>query len=71
MATWLVFGEQIIGRVEAAHRDEAQALAYRRYADHPISRLQSLVSYEIGVDERRAAVQRRRYRNNDHENDAA
>ena len=71
MAVWLVFSEQVLGRVDAPHRDAAQALAYRKYADHPISRLQSLASYEIGIDERRAAQQRRVYRNNNHENDAA
>jgi hypothetical protein len=59
MATWLVFGEQVIGRVEARHRDEAQALAYQRYPTAPISRVQSEASYQISLEERRAAAQRR------------
>ena len=62
MARWLVFGEQILGAVEAPHRDAAQAAAYARFTDHPISRVQSEASYLVGEDERRAAVQRRRVR---------
>jgi len=60
MARWLVFGEQILGAVEAPHRDAAQAAAYAQFADVAISRVQSEASYLVGVDERRAAAQRRR-----------
>lgn len=60
MAQWIVFGEAEIGRIDAPHRDAAEAIACQRFGSRAVRRLQSAASYEISVEERRAAEQRRR-----------
>ena len=59
MATWIVFGETEIGRVDAPHRDAAEAVACQRFGSRLVRRVQSAASYAISVDEQRAAEQRR------------
>ena len=60
-AQWLVFGEHIIGRVEAASREMAERAADVAYGQtQAIARVQSACSYECGQEEQRVAEQRRR-----------
>ena len=59
MTSWLVFGEHIIGRVEAASREMAERAAYQAYGQtHAVARVQSAASYECGQDEIRSARHR-------------
>ena len=62
MATWIVFGEAEIGRVDAPHRDAAEGLACQRFGSRQGRRIQAAASYEVSVEERRAAEQRRTLR---------
>ena len=62
MATWIVFGEAEIGRVDAPHRDAAEAIACQRFGSRYVRRVQSAASYEVSVEERRATEQRRTLR---------
>jgi hypothetical protein len=71
VATWIVFGEAEIGRVDAPHRDAAEAVAAHRFGYRAVRRVQSAASFAIGEEERRAAEQRRRLPNNDAEADGA
>lgn len=61
MATWVVFVDRIVGKVEAPRRDDAFAAAIQAYGqEHAISRVQSLASYELGLEEQRVREQRRK-----------
>lgn len=59
MALWLIFGEMVLGRVEAPHRDAAEAAACQRFGHREVRRVQSEASYKVAEDERNAAQQRR------------
>lgn len=59
MARWVVFRELVVGHLEAADRPAAEAIARRRFGD--TCRVQSDVSYRIGLDER-AEIERNRTR---------
>lgn len=66
-----MFGEHIIGRVEAATRPLAERAAVTAFGQrHAVARIQSLASYEIGCEERRVADQRRRPTNDDEDDGA-
>jgi hypothetical protein len=60
-AQWLVFGERVIGHVEAATRPLAERAAHLAFGQtQAIARVQSACSYECGQEEQRVAEQRRR-----------
>lgn len=61
MAQWVVFVDRIVGHVEAPRRDDALALALQQYGqEFAVSRVQSLASYELGLEEQRVLQQRRK-----------
>lgn len=61
MAQWVIFADRIVGQVEARTRDEALTTALRQYGqEFAVSRVQSLASYQLGLEERRVLEQRHR-----------
>ena len=61
MPQWLVFGEHIIGRVEASSRSQAERAAYLAFGQTAaVTRIQAACSYAVGLEEARVVDERRR-----------